>query len=174
MCRRGCGRPLKSCRCNDKQPTPKGKGIPVAELVKADIEQKSVVGEEKYGERLKTHNGRDPIEDAYGEVLDLAQYLKQAVLERRDYSGLVALAMELYYDFEARYHPSAGRIKEVLAKLGVVVGHPVGVGSPDVRHSTMGNQSMGRVSGCFPSHPENYWCGYCIPRGTNASGADIT
>lgn len=39
-------------------------------------------GERKYGTRLKAHNGRDGLIDAYQEVLDLACYLRQVIEER--------------------------------------------------------------------------------------------
>jgi hypothetical protein len=41
----------------------------------------------KYGTRLKTFNGRDPLIDAYQEALDLAVYLRQAIQERDAANG---------------------------------------------------------------------------------------
>jgi hypothetical protein len=38
----------------------------------------------QYGERLAAHNGRDALQDAYEEALDLALYLRQALAERGD------------------------------------------------------------------------------------------
>lgn len=66
----------------EEQVLPKGKGVDVAELVKADIEARISMGQQKYGERLTTHNGRDALLDAYQEVLDLAVYLRQMMYER--------------------------------------------------------------------------------------------
>ena len=40
------------------------------------------VGRERYGTPLQPHNGRDALQDAYEEALDLAAYLKQAIVER--------------------------------------------------------------------------------------------
>lgn len=39
-------------------------------------------GRRKYGTPLQPFNGRDPLVDAYQEVLDLAVYLRQAIWER--------------------------------------------------------------------------------------------
>ena len=52
------------------------------ELVKDDIEKRAEIGLKKYGERLKPNNDRDALQDAYEEALDLAMYLKQAIVER--------------------------------------------------------------------------------------------
>jgi hypothetical protein len=54
----------------------------VTDAVIADLRRRSVEGIAAYGVALHTHNGRDALRDAYEEALDLAQYLKQALLER--------------------------------------------------------------------------------------------
>jgi len=54
----------------------------VAYFVLADIQARVAAGEAKYGTKLKTHNGRDALMDAYQEALDLVMYLRQALLER--------------------------------------------------------------------------------------------
>lgn len=64
------------------QPTPHGSGTPIVELVKADLEARAVVGEKKYGERLKVDNGRDVLTDLYQEILDAACYCRQEIEER--------------------------------------------------------------------------------------------
>ncbi len=51
-------------------------------LVRADLEQREHVGIQRYGTPLQPHNGRDALRDAYEEALDLACYLKQAMVER--------------------------------------------------------------------------------------------
>lgn len=66
-----------------KQPTPKGSGTPIIDLVIADLETRAKAGEKKYGEQLKAHNGRDSLLDAYQEALDLCMYLRQAIEERK-------------------------------------------------------------------------------------------
>lgn len=63
------------------QAAPNGSGIPIVDLVKTDLEARAVMGEQTYGERLKAHNGRNPLIDAYQEALDLAMYLRQAIEE---------------------------------------------------------------------------------------------
>ena len=55
----------------------------IAELVKADIESRAQLGEHKYGERLKAHNGRRGLQDAYEEALDLCMYLRQVLEEMK-------------------------------------------------------------------------------------------
>lgn len=52
--------------------------------VLADMQQRIAVGANEYGEPLTTHNGRDALQDAYEEALDMCLYLKQALLERSD------------------------------------------------------------------------------------------
>lgn len=65
------------------QPAPTGKDLPVGAFVLADIQGRIALGKKKYGTELRTNNGRDALTDAYQEVLDLAMYLKQEILERR-------------------------------------------------------------------------------------------
>lgn len=43
----------------------------------ADIEARKEIGLQRYGTLLQAHNGRDALLDAYQEVLDLCQYLRQ-------------------------------------------------------------------------------------------------
>lgn len=56
----------------------------IAPLVHADIDARIAKGEAEYGEKLTSHNGRDPLQDAYEECLDQAMYLKQAMVELAD------------------------------------------------------------------------------------------
>lgn len=53
-------------------------------LVMADIEARVAKGTKEYGEPLTSQNGRDALWDAYEEALDLAMYLRQAIVERDD------------------------------------------------------------------------------------------
>ena len=64
------------------QPKPHGVGPAIAELVQADIDERMEKGFKTYGEKLRAHNGRDPLVDAYQEVLDFAVYLRQEIYER--------------------------------------------------------------------------------------------
>lgn len=68
------------------EPIPKGTengGADICELVQADLEARAEHGKAEYGERLKAHNGRDALVDAYQEALDLCQYLRQEIEERQ-------------------------------------------------------------------------------------------
>lgn len=51
------------------------------DLVIKDFEDRKEFGLRKYGQLLQPHNGRDPIFDAYQEVMDLAVYLRQKIWE---------------------------------------------------------------------------------------------
>ena len=66
------------------QPAPKPGKTPVWKTVIDDMEARDNLGFERYGTRLETHNGRDALLDAYEEALDLAVYLKQAILEKKE------------------------------------------------------------------------------------------
>lgn len=52
-------------------------------LVLEDMEVRRKLGIERYGRPVQTFNGRDALQDAYEEALDLAVYLKQAMEERK-------------------------------------------------------------------------------------------
>jgi hypothetical protein len=68
-------------RLKKQQPTPKGTGKDIISLVHDDLESRAKKGEETYGERLRSFNGRDSIVDAYEEALDLVIYLRQFLEE---------------------------------------------------------------------------------------------
>lgn len=65
-----------------EQPVPHGIGREIHPMVIEDIERRAELGEERYGERLRAHNGRSALIDAYEEALDLAIYLRQEIEER--------------------------------------------------------------------------------------------
>lgn len=66
-----------------EQPMPRPNSAPsVQAAVRADLEVREQVGVERYGTPLQPHNGRDALRDAYEEALDLACYLRQALIER--------------------------------------------------------------------------------------------
>ena len=69
---------------SEHQPNPKPGGDVVLGYVLADLTERAEMGKEKYGTYLQSHNGRDPLWDAYQEVLDLAMYLRQELLEREN------------------------------------------------------------------------------------------
>lgn len=54
----------------------------VSEAVKTDLDKRIALGIQRYGKPLQTFNGRDALQDAYEEALDLVHYLKQAIMER--------------------------------------------------------------------------------------------
>jgi hypothetical protein len=58
-------------------------GPAIADLVLADLTARKAEGIRRYGVPLQAHNGRDALQDAYEEALDLALYLRQAIEERR-------------------------------------------------------------------------------------------
>jgi hypothetical protein len=75
------------------EPMPTGDGIDVGTaavgylclrfgpLIAADLQKRIDMGEKKYGTRLKTHNGRNALMDAYQEALDGINYAMQAYIE---------------------------------------------------------------------------------------------
>lgn len=64
------------------QPKPTGAGVDITAAVVADLQERSRVGRKKYGDVLRSYNGRDAMLDAYQEVLDLCCYLRQVIEER--------------------------------------------------------------------------------------------
>lgn len=71
-----------------EQPNPKpNKATPTWELVMRDMENRNKAGVEKYGTPLQPHNGRNSLQDAYEEALDLAVYLKNAIIELENDHG---------------------------------------------------------------------------------------
>ncbi len=55
----------------------------IAPLVQKDIAERAKVGCKKYGELLKSNNGRNALWDAYQEALDLCMYLRQKIEEEK-------------------------------------------------------------------------------------------
>lgn len=67
----------------DRQPAPRTNDRPaVWDLVIADMQARDQVGQRRYGTRLQPYNGRDALQDAYEEALDLVVYLRQVIEER--------------------------------------------------------------------------------------------
>ena len=68
---------------DNKQPAPKRNNhIPIWDMVVKDMGDRDVAGQQKYGVPLQPHNGRDALQDAYEEALDLCVYLRQALFEK--------------------------------------------------------------------------------------------
>lgn len=55
----------------------------IQSLVIADVASRREHGIRTYGTPLQAHNGRDALQDAYEEALDLAMYLRQMIEERK-------------------------------------------------------------------------------------------
>jgi hypothetical protein len=70
------------------EPPPKEGQRPVAEVVLRDLQERIQMGESKYGMKLKTFNGRNALWDAYQECLDMALYLRQAIMEQEHEQGI--------------------------------------------------------------------------------------
>lgn len=86
LCEEGEG--MNETRVDDQpQPVPNA-GVPVWDLVVADMKARDHVGRARYGTPLQAGNGRDALIDAYQEALDLCVYLRQAIAER-DATGTV-------------------------------------------------------------------------------------
>lgn len=65
------------------QPKPRpNHSTPIADLVIADMKDRKALGIQRYGTPLQANNGRDSLQDAYEEALDLCMYLRQAIQER--------------------------------------------------------------------------------------------
>lgn len=64
------------------QKKPQGKGKVIIDLVIQDLRKRDEFGRKKYGESLKSHNGRNALLDAYQEALDLCMYLRQTLEEQ--------------------------------------------------------------------------------------------
>ncbi len=62
-------------------PTPNG-NADIWLLTITDMHRRRVLGINRYGTPLQTENGRDALQDAYEEALDLCVYLRQAIEER--------------------------------------------------------------------------------------------
>lgn len=68
---------------NAEQPKPvPNESTPVWDMVVADMKARDQVGRKRYGTPLQTNNGRDMLQDAYEEALDLVVYLRGAIEER--------------------------------------------------------------------------------------------
>lgn len=70
---------------NTEQPNPITSDLPaVNKLVIKDLEERMEMGIDKYGMPLQPENGRDPLVDAYQEIMDLVLYLRQMLYEKYD------------------------------------------------------------------------------------------
>ena len=66
-----------------EQPAPTPNSNPaIWACVIQDMAARDILGASRYGTRLQASNGRDMLQDAYEEALDLACYLRGAIFER--------------------------------------------------------------------------------------------
>jgi hypothetical protein len=56
----------------------------VVDFVKDDLDTRRELGIRRYGQALRAHNGRDALQDAYEELLDLVCYIRQLLEEKKD------------------------------------------------------------------------------------------
>lgn len=68
------------CTCKQTTPPYTGK-TRVLDCVFEDLRARAEMGRNKYGHYLETNNGRNALQDAYEEALDMCMYLKQWLLE---------------------------------------------------------------------------------------------
>lgn len=71
----------------------------------ADIEARIELGIQRYGHPLEAFNGRDAARDAYEELLDAANYLKQVQVEggpSAPFHAVLRIAVDLQHYMELR------------------------------------------------------------------------
>lgn len=83
-----------------------------------DMESRRRCGIERYHTVLQPNNGRDCLLDAYEEALDMAVYLKQAIVERRQLRAKVEVLKLVFpeSDYDERSYNAA--IDAVLRLIG--------------------------------------------------------
>lgn len=87
----------------EQQTKPQGSGEPITDLLIKDLLERKEFGTRKYGEPLKAFNGRDPLVDAYQELIDLLVYLRQHIEENPETTRAVHLARMLHLAGERVY-----------------------------------------------------------------------
>ncbi len=71
-----------------------GNFLEIPEILNA-LEDRSRMGEMKYGTVLREHNGRDCVNDLEQELLDALQYLQQAKMEQRKIPRRLRLELKM-------------------------------------------------------------------------------
>jgi len=79
----------------EDQAAPISGEVEVGELVLSDMRDRIALGQERYGSKLKTFNGRDALVDAYQEAIDLVMYLRQEIEERNSAQETVLAVIEI-------------------------------------------------------------------------------
>lgn len=67
---------------NEQPPPISNRSTSIWQLVMRDMYQREQLGIMRYGTPLQIFNGRDSLQDAYEEALDLVVYLRQVIEER--------------------------------------------------------------------------------------------
>lgn len=75
------------------EPTPNTR-TPIADILVNRIMDRKLAGLAEYGTPLQAFNGRDPLEDALEEAIDLAKYLLQAIEERKELDEAIAQVLK--------------------------------------------------------------------------------
>lgn len=78
---------------NNQPPPISTDEVPTVDKVIADLETRKATGIQKYKVPLQPSNGRDSMQDAYEEALDLCVYLKNEIL-RREVEARVNMAVQ--------------------------------------------------------------------------------
>ena len=100
---------------------------PIAhEQMADDLGERLRIGIERYGQPLRPMNGRDTIQDAYEEALDLGVYLKTLENERAEVLGRVERAYSslMAYLGQAGTVPPEGLTDDLDAVLAWLRGAP--------------------------------------------------
>ena len=90
-------------KATTKQSNPKGTGKPITDLLINDLIERREFGTSKYGEPLKAFNGRDPLIDAYQELIDLLVYIRQHMEESNADESTILLRMLKQAAEDARF-----------------------------------------------------------------------
>lgn len=73
---------MKAKRNGDQKLPKINDSVPVQDQVCTYIQNRKLLGIQRYGTPLQAHNGRDALRDAFEEAVDLVQYLAQLIIER--------------------------------------------------------------------------------------------
>jgi hypothetical protein len=139
----------QSVMSEQPMPTEGRQDVPpiVRERFLATLAAQEAKGQAKYGRGLQTHNGRDAGQDAWEELVDLAQYLTQLRLERND------LLTE-----NARLSAEIGALQTALASIGRSIESTMPVGQFSIllaEHRTatgLSINALARAAKIDPAH----------------------
>ena len=87
----------------------------IVDLVLIDILERKAEGIRRYGTPLQAFNGRDSLQDAYDEAVDLAIYLRQLIEERK--SKNVPFSKKLKEDMPEKLELAKTELQEQIEYL---------------------------------------------------------